>query len=374
LDSVSFYLPRWIRQQKKSQKIGNGLHRRDISNKSNGGRKMNQWMKLADRVLDEVEVTNLEALSILECPDDDVLLLMHAAFQIRKRYYGKKVKLNMIINTKSGLCPENCGYCSQSSISTAPIESYRMVDKDTIVEGAKRAHELNIGTYCIVASGRGPSNRDVNHVVDAVKEIKDTYGLKICACLGLLKPEQAMRLKEAGVDRYNHNINTSASNHSNITTSHTYDDRVKTVETVKESGMSPCSGVIVGMRETKQDVVDMANSLKVLDADSIPVNFLHAIDGTPLEGVRELNPLYCLKVLALFRFINPTKEIRISGGREVNLRSLQPLGLYAANSIFVGDYLTTSGQEESEDLKMLIDLGFEVESVEEMKASLEMVN
>lgn len=331
---------------------------------------MNKWMELADRVLDGSKISNQEALSILECPDDDVLLLLHAAFQIRKRYYGKKVKLNMIMNAKSGLCPENCGYCSQSSISTAPINSYRMVDKDTILEGAKRAHDLNIGTYCIVASGRGPSNKDVDHVVEAVKEIKTTYGLKVCACLGLLKPEQANRLKEAGVDRYNHNINTSASNHSNITTSHTYDDRVNTVETVKEYGMSPCSGVIIGMRETKQDVVDMANSLKDLDADSIPVNFLHAIDGTPLEGVKELNPLYCLKVLALFRFINPTKEIRISGGREVNLRSLQALGLYAANSIFVGDYLTTTGQDETEDHKMLLDLGFEVESVEEMKASL----
>lgn len=220
----------------------------------------------------------------------------------------------MIMNAKSGLCPENCGYCSQSSISKAPIDSYRMVDKTTLLEGAKRAHDLNIGTYCIVASGRGPSNREVDQVVDAVKEIKETYGLKICACLGLLKPGQAERLKEAGVDRYNHNINTSKTNHSNITTSHTYDDRVNTVETAKKSGMSPCSGVIVGMKETKQDVVDMAKSLKALDADSIPVNFLHAIDGTPLEGVNELNPLYCLKVLALFRFINPTKEIRISGG------------------------------------------------------------
>ncbi|MCY8102521.1 biotin synthase BioB [Bacillus haynesii] len=332
---------------------------------------MNQWMELAERVLDGGEVTEKEALSILECPDDEVLLLMHAAFQIRKRYYGKKVKLNMIMNAKSGLCPENCGYCSQSSISKAPIDSYRMVDKTTLLEGAKRAHDLNIGTYCIVASGRGPSNREVNQVVDAVKEIKETYGLKVCACLGLLKPEQAERLKEAGVDRYNHNINTSKTNHSNITTSHTYDDRVNTVETAKKSGMSPCSGVIVGMKETKQDVVDMAKSLKALDADSIPVNFLHAIDGTPLEGVNELNPLYCLKVLALFRFINPTKEIRISGGREVNLRSLQPLGLYAANSIFVGDYLTTAGQNETEDHKMLHDLGFEVESVEEMKASLQ---
>ncbi|WML53297.1 biotin synthase BioB [Neobacillus sp. PS3-12] len=331
---------------------------------------MNKWMELADQVLDGKKVTNEEALSILECPDDDVLLLMHAAFQIRKHYFGKKVKLNMIMNAKSGHCPENCGYCSQSSISTAPINSYRMVDKDTILEGAKRAHDLNVGTYCIVASGRGPSNKDIDHVVEAVKEIKESYGLKICACLGLLKPEQAKRLKEAGVNRYNHNINTSASNHENITTSHTYDDRVNTVETVKESGLSPCSGVIVGMRETKQDVVDMANSLKALDADSIPVNFLHAIDGTLLEGTKELNPLYCLKVLALFRFINPTKEIRISGGREVNLRSLQPLGLYAANSIFIGDYLTTGGQEEIEDYKMLRDLGFEVESVEEMKASL----
>lgn len=328
-------------------------------------------MELAERVLDGGEVTEKEALFILECPDDDVLLLMHAAFQIRKRYYGKKVKLNMIMNAKSGLCPENCGYCSQSSISKAPIDSYRMVDKTTLLEGAKRAHDLNIGTYCIVASGRGPSNREVDQVVDAVKEIKETYGLKICACLGLLKPGQAERLKEAGVDRYNHNINTSKTNHSNITTSHTYDDRVNTVETAKKSGMSPCSGVIVGMKETKQDVVDMAKSLKALDADSIPVNFLHAIDGTPLEGVNELNPLYCLKVLALFRFINPTKEIRISGGREVNLRSLQPLGLYAANSIFVGDYLTTAGQNETEDHKMLHDLGFEVESVEEIKASLQ---
>jgi biotin synthase len=331
---------------------------------------MNKWMELADQVLEGKEVTNEEALSILECPDDDVLLLMHGAFQIRKKYYGKKVKLNMIMNAKSGLCPENCGYCSQSSISTAPINTYRMVNKDTILEGAKRAHDLNVGTYCIVASGRGPSNKEVDHVVEAVKEIKDSYGLKICACLGLLKPEQAKRLKEAGVDRYNHNINTSASNHANITTSHTYDDRVNTVEMVKESGMSPCSGVIVGMKETKQDVVDMAISLKALDADSIPVNFLHAIDGTPLQGVKELNPLYCLKVLALFRFINPTKEIRISGGREVNLRSLQPFGLYAANSVFVGDYLTTAGQEESDDYKMLRDLGFEVETVEEMKALL----
>ncbi|MDA7026740.1 biotin synthase BioB [Bacillus sp. CLL-7-23] len=329
---------------------------------------MNQWKELANRVLEGAEITNKEALSILESPDEDILMLMHAAFQIRKRYYGKKVKLNMIMNAKSGLCPENCGYCSQSAISKAPIDAYRMVDKQTLLQGAKQAHDLQIGTYCIVASGRGPSNREIDQVVEAVQEIKNTYGLKICACLGILKPEQAKRLKVAGVDRYNHNLNTSKSNHANITTSHSYDDRVHTVETVKNSGMSPCSGVIIGMKETRQEVIDMAKSLKALDADSIPVNFLHAIPGTPLEGVNELNPLYCLKVLALFRFINPTKEIRISGGREVNLRSLQPLGLYAANSIFVGDYLTTAGQKETDDHKMLTDLGFEIETAAEMES------
>ncbi|MCI1593164.1 biotin synthase BioB [Heyndrickxia oleronia] len=333
---------------------------------------MNKWKILADKVLAGEEIKETEALSILNCPSDELLLLMHAAFQIRKHHFGKKVKLNMIMNAKSGLCPENCGYCAQSSISTATIDSYRMVNKDTILQGAKRAYEQNIGTYCIVASGRGPSNRELNSVADSVKEIKKLYGLKVCACLGLLKPEQAQRLKEAGVDRYNHNLNTSSNHHSTITTSHTYDDRVTTVNVVKEAGISPCSGVIIGMKETKQDVIDMARSLKALDADSIPVNFLHAIDGTPLEGTNELSPIYCLKVLALFRFINPSKEIRISGGREVNLRSLQPLGLYAANSIFVGDYLTTAGQEENEDLQMLQDLGFEIETVEEMKASLAM--
>ncbi|MGX1193480.1 biotin synthase BioB [Metabacillus sp. SLBN-84] len=320
-----------------------------------------KWSALANEVINGKVLTEEESLEILTSEDDEILSLLHGAFLIRKHYYGKKVKLNMIVNTKSGLCPENCGYCSQSSISTAPIEKYRMMNKESILEGAERAYNLKVGTYCIVASGRGPSEKELDTVVSAVKDIKDQFGLKVCACLGLLKPGQAERLKEAGVDRYNHNINTSKEHHESITTSHTYDNRVQTIEAVKASGISPCSGVIIGMRETKKDVVNMAFSLRALDADSIPVNFLHAIDGTPLEGTDELDPRYCLKVLALFRYINPTKEIRISGGREVNLRSLQPLGLYAANSIFVGDYLTTRGQESTRDHDMLKDLGFEVE-------------
>lgn len=328
---------------------------------------MMNFKEIAQRVLEGYKITDEEALEVLRCPDEELLSLLHASYIIRKKYYGNKVKLNMIINTKSGLCPENCGYCAQSIVSQAPVEKYSMMKKDEIVAGAERAAKAQAGTYCIVASGRGPAERELNIVVDAVKEIKERHSeMTVCACLGILQVEQAEKLKAAGVDRYNHNINTSANHHAEITTSHTYEDRVQTVEKVKQSGISPCSGVIVGMRERDEDVVAMARSLYAMDADSIPVNFLHAVDGTPLGGTDELNPRYCLKVLCLFRFINPTKEIRISGGREVNLRSLQPLGLYPANSLFVGDYLTTAGQENIEDYKMLEDLGFEIDLKKEV--------
>lgn len=319
------------------------------------------WNAYADKALAGELLTPAEALSVIEADDDEVLSLLNAAFRVRKHYYGKKVKLNLIINAKSGLCPEDCGYCSQSIVSKAPIEKYPMLSKDVIVDGARKAMEMKVGTYCIVASGKGPNERDLSQVIDAVKEIKSTMPMKICACLGILNDSQAERLKEAGVDRYNHNLNTSKDNFSNITTTHTYDDRVSTVQKAKSSGMSPCSGLIIGMGETNEEIVDIAYALRELDADSIPVNFLNSIPGTPLEGRKELDPRKCLKVLALMRFINPSKEIRVSGGREVNLRSLQALGLYAANSVFVGDYLTTAGQDWTEDHKMVEDLGFEIE-------------
>lgn len=326
------------------------------------------WTQLAKEVIDGKQLSENEALAILNIDDDELLPLLYGAFQIRKYYYGKKVKLNMIMNAKSGYCPEDCGYCSQSSKSTAPIEKYPFITKEEILEGAKRAFENKIGTYCIVASGRGPTRKDVHVVSEAVKEIKEKYGLKVCACLGLLKDEQAEQLKRAGVDRYNHNVNTSERHHSYITTTHTYEDRINTIDIVKKHGLSPCSGAIIGMKETKEDVIQIARALRELNADSIPINFLNAIDGTKLEGTRELNPIYCLKVLALFRYMNPTKEIRVAGGREVNLRTLQPLALYAANSIFVGDYLTTAGQEVNVDYQMLKDLGFEIEINEKQEA------
>ncbi|UPK47125.1 biotin synthase BioB [Paenibacillus pabuli] len=320
-----------------------------------------EWLSLAKKSLNGECLTIEEGLAVLEANDDEVLPLMQAAFQVRQYFYGKKVKLNMIINAKSGFCPEDCGYCSQSIVSTAPIQKYSLLDKETLLAGAHEAMARKAGTYCIVASGKGPTNKELDQVVEAVKEIRETMPLKICACLGILKDGQAERLAEAGVHRYNHNLNTSKANYPSITTTHTYDQRIETVEKVKAYGMSPCSGVIIGMGESHQEIVEMALALRKLDADSIPINFLNAIPGTPLEGAGRTPAMKALKVLALFRFICPSKEIRVAGGREINLRTLQPLSLYAANSLFVGDYLTTAGQEISNDHQMIEDLGFEIE-------------
>jgi biotin synthase len=322
---------------------------------------VNRWEAFADKALVGEPLTRGEALSVLSADDDQLLRVLDAAYRVRRAHFGRKVKLNLLVNAKSGICPEDCGYCSQSIVSTAPVPKYQLLSQDILVDGAREAWARRAGTYCIVASGRRPSQRELREVTAAVRQIKEELPLKVCACLGLLSDQDALDLKEAGVDRYNHNLNTSSDHHAEITTTHTYDDRVATVEAVKRAGISPCSGFIAGMGERDEQLVDVAFALRELDADSIPVNFLHAIDGTPLEGTHELDARRCLKILALLRFVCPSKEIRVAGGRELNLGSLQPLALYPANAIFIGDYLTTPGQSAEADYRMIEDLGFEIE-------------
>lgn len=318
-------------------------------------------MKLAENILQGKILTKDTLLNVYEDSNVDTLDLLNEAYILRKQYYGKKVKLNMILNAKSGICPEDCGYCGQSR-DMKQKQRYSLVPEEQIVSGAKVAHENNIGTYCIVMSGRGPSNKEIDHISRTVEEIKSNHPqLKVCACLGLTNDEQAKKLKAAGVDRYNHNINTSENYHETVVTTHTYKDRTNTLEIMKANNISPCSGVICGMGESNQDIIDMAFALKEIDADSIPINFLHPIQGTKFGEMDELTPMKCLRLIALFRLVNPSKEIRIAGGREVNLRSLQPLALKAANSIFVGDYLITGGQPNQLDYKMIQDLGFEID-------------
>ncbi len=323
------------------------------------------WDTLATRVLDGHRLTADEALGILRAPDDELLAILAAAHRVRQRYFGNRVQLYFLMNAKSGLCPEDCSYCSQSKVSDAEIPRYNILNREKLLDGARVAAERGSKTYCIVISARGPNDREMKAVTTIVPEIKAKYDLNICACLGLLTPEQAAELKACGVDKVNHNLNTSESHYGTICTTHTYQDRVDTLRAVRSAGMELCSGGIIGMGEEDADVVQMAFSLRDLAVESIPVNFLNPIDGTPLAGKSDLNPRYCLKVLAMFRLANPKSEIRIAGGRELHLRSLQPLGLYAANSIFVGDYLTTKGQAADDDYRMIEDLGFIVTRVDE---------
>ncbi len=318
------------------------------------------WNGLALSVLAGEKITFEQGLQILQAPDDQVLDILSAAFQIRQKHFGKTVQLYFLMNAKSGLCPEDCSYCSQSKVAESEIPKYNILSRDKLMDGARIAAERQSKTYCIVISARSPSEREIETVEQIVPEIKAQHDLKICACLGLLSTDQAERLKACGVDRVNHNVNTSAEHYAEICSTHSYQDRLDTLRNVRNAGIEICSGGIIGMGESDEDVVRMAFELREIQADSIPLNFLIPVEGTPLSEVRTLNPRYCLKALAMYRFANPESELRIAGGREVHLRSLQPLGMYAANSLFVGDYLTTKGQAPESDYQMIEDLGFEI--------------
>jgi biotin synthase len=313
---------------------------------------------MASRVLSGGAIDRNEARAILESSDVELLDLLAAAWRVRHHHFGNTVQLFFLMNAKSGLCPEDCGYCSQSKVSDAEIPRYNLLSAPKLLEAAKLAAERQSKTFCIVISARGPSEREIDFVCTIVPEIKQQYDLNICACLGLLSPEQAKRLAAAGVDKVNHNLNTSERFYGEICSTHTYGDRIATLAACRAAGLQLCSGGIMGMGETHDDLIDMGLELRSLGVESIPLNFLNAIDGTPLEGKNRVSPRDCLRGLAMMRLLNPAAEIRIAGGRELHLGVLQPLGLYAANSMFVGDYLTTKGQLPEADYKMIEEMGF----------------
>ncbi len=320
------------------------------------------WNQLADLALRGDCLSREQALSVLRAPDEVLLEQLAAVYRVRRQHWGNRVRLHYLLNAQSGLCPEDCHYCSQSKISTAEIDKYPLLAQEKILEAAERAVALKAGTFCMVISGRSPSETVFNRFLETVQTVKANYDLKVCACLGLLSEDQTRRLAESGVDRVNHNLNTSEAHHEEICTTHTFEDRTQTVNHVKAAGITTCSGGIFGMGESDDDVIDLALSLRNLGVTSVPVNFLIPIPGTPFAEKSSLNPRQCLRILCLFRLMLPSQEIRIAGGREVHLRSLQPLGLYAANSIFVGDYLTTPGQSASQDWAMIEDAGFVLEA------------
>ncbi|GAA2146450.1 biotin synthase BioB [Kitasatospora kazusensis] len=306
--------------------------------------------------------TREEALAVLATTDDELLDVVAAAGRVRRQWFGRRVKLNYLVNLKSGLCPEDCSYCSQRLGSTAGILKYTWLKPEQAAEAAAAGLAGGAKRVCLVASGRGPTDRDIERVADTIAAIKDANeAVEVCACLGLLSGNQAERLKAAGADAYNHNLNTSEATYGDITSTHTYADRVDTVNKAHGAGLSACSGLIAGMGESDEDLVDVVFALRELDSDSVPVNFLIPFEGTPLAKEWNLTPQRCLRILAMVRFVCPDVEVRIAGGREVHLRSMQPLGLHIANSIFLGDYLTSEGQAGQADLDMIADAGFEVE-------------
>ncbi len=322
------------------------------------------WFSVADGVLAGDALTKQDALAVLRCPDLELLDLLAATYRVRRRYFGNTVQLYYLMNAKSGLCPEDCGYCSQSKVSEAEIPRYNLLNAEKLLDGARLAHERGSKTYCIVISARAPNEREIDAITEIVPRIKERFGLNVCACLGLLTADHAQRLKACGVDKVNHNLNTSERFYPEICSTHAYGDRLETLRHVREAGLQLCSGGILGMGEDDGDVVEMAFALRELEVESIPLNFLNPIDDTPLAGTHRLTPRYCLKALCMMRLVNPTSELRIAGGREMHLGSLQAMGLYAANSIFVGDYLTTKGQSPDADYRMIEELGFVITRAE----------
>ncbi|MFD6993787.1 biotin synthase BioB [Streptomyces sp. NPDC059943] len=306
-----------------------------------------------------------EALAVLATSDDDLLDVVAAAGKVRRQWFGRRVKLNYLVNLKSGLCPEDCSYCSQRLGSKAEILKYTWLKPDEASKAAAAGVAGGAKRVCLVASGRGPTDRDVDRVSQTIGAIKEQNAdVEVCACLGLLSEGQAERLKAAGADAYNHNLNTSEATYGGITTTHTYADRVETVRHAQGAGLSACSGLIAGMGESDADLVDVVFGLRELDPDSVPVNFLIPFEGTPLADEWNLTPQRALRILAMVRFVCPDVEVRLAGGREVHLRTMQPLALHLVNSIFLGDYLTSEGQEGKADLDMIADAGFEVEGTD----------
>ena len=320
---------------------------------------------LVDKALERQAPTREEALALLT-DSHDVLDVVAAAGKVRRHFFGRRVKLNTIINMKSGMCPEDCNYCSQRLGSKSEILKYSWISPQEAAETADRAAQAGAKRICLVASGRGPGQRDVRRIADTIDAIKATQpNVEICACLGLLKDGQAEELREAGAYAYSHNLNTNEDRYADICSTHTFTDRVETVTKATTAGMSSCSGAIFGMGESDEDVVALAFELLELDPDSVPINFLIPMEGTPLGTDWTLTPERCLRILALYRFFFPDVEVRLAGGREIHLRGQQTLALHLANSIFLGDYLTSEGQTGDEDRQMITDAGFTIEGTDE---------
>ena len=317
---------------------------------------------LAANSIKQLALDKETALSILTSKNIELISLISATYKVRKEFFGKVISIHIINNIQNGYCPEDCKYCAQSKDSSAKIDHYPMKSDEDIIKEAKEAYEKGAFRYCMVSSGKSPDTNRINHIATLVKKIKSLYKIEVCLSAGILNKENLSILKAAGIDRINHNINTSESLYPNICTTHKYSDRLKTIRTAKEIGLQVCSGIIIGMGEKPEDIIEMALTLNKMRVESIPVNFFIPIEGTKLEKPSLLDPEYCLRVLCLFRLLNPKTDIRIAAGRELHLREMEVLSFYVANSLFLDGYLNTKGSNRIKTYQMILDAGFTINS------------
>lgn len=317
-----------------------------------------ELIRITENALMGIRIEKEEAFYLTTLNGPSIYELFTSSNRIRESFRGNFIDLCAVINAKSGGCPEDCSYCAQSTHHNTKIDIYPLISVDRIIKDAKKAKGNGARRFCIVISGRKINDsEELKTIAEGISQIRN-LGLFPCATLGMLGEEELNLLKKSGLYRYHHNLETSEAFFPEICTTHTYKEKVETIKAAKRLGLSVCSGGIFGMGEGWEERIEMALALRELDVDSIPINFLNPIPGTPLGGMGYLNPIEALKIIAIFRFILTDKEIRICGGRDVTLRNLQPfIFLSGADALLIGNYLTTMGRNPDDDLRMMEDLG-----------------
>jgi biotin synthase len=320
-------------------------------------------IKLKDKAIEKGNIDPADAERLYEIGQKEPFLVMACASEIREHFKGRKISLCGIVNAKSGICPEDCKFCAQSVHYQTGAPTYPLLSAKEIIEKGRAAFEAEAHYFGIVTSGTRINERDEwGEIYKAIAGL-NKIGIKPCASLGMLDRETAGGLKKAGLFRYHHNLETSKSFFDNICSTHVYDEGIETIAIAKKAGLSVCSGGIIGLGEKMEHRIELAMTLRELDVDSVPINILNPIEGTPLAGIPSLTPIEILLTVAIYRFIMPDKDIKLCGGKEKNLRQLLPLAIVAGcNSFMTGNYLTTLGRDTQHDLEMIKDLGYKASS------------
>lgn len=322
---------------------------------------MNHWqevMQLIDRIITGQSPSHIQGVNILRSSGAEYTTYMAGAHHLKELTFSDTAQLCSIINAKSGRCQENCAFCAQSSHHQSSPPIYPLKSREEIVDGARQAQEEGSHCYGIVTSGTQPeAGKEFDTILSAIREIRDRFDIEPSASLGLLTEDLAQALADAGCVTYHHNLETARSFFPKICTTHDYEEDVQTVKLAKASGMKVCCGGIFGLGESDEQRVEMAETLRELDVDSVPLNFLNPVQGTPLEGYRALTPMDCVRAITMFRYFLPNKPISVCGGREINLRELQSwIFMAGASGTMVGNYLTTSGRDREIDMQMFTDI------------------